>query len=82
MRSFDPDAEVPEPLSAVQLDAYDHWVVEAMASAGIQPALIYAYQKTGLMVTKQNEHLLSKKDRREWKQALDEYERLSNRQRV
>ncbi|MHB8898102.1 MAG: hypothetical protein ACYC6Y_05095 [Thermoguttaceae bacterium] len=36
--------------------------------------MIYAFEKTGLLVTEQNEHLLSEKDLAEWEAAIDEYE--------
>ncbi len=49
--------------------------VQAMKKAGIDPAFIYAYEKTGgLLVTEQNMHLLSDKDLAEWQAAIDEYE--------
>ncbi|HSR09754.1 MAG TPA: hypothetical protein VLM42_21670 [Bryobacteraceae bacterium] len=42
---------------------------------------IYAYKKTGRIVTEQNQHLLGDEDRQEWDEALNEYERLSESQR-
>jgi hypothetical protein len=48
--------------------------VEAMQDAGIDPALIYAYKKTGgLMVIERNKSLLSERDLAEWDAAIDEY---------
>lgn len=55
----------------------EHLMVEAMKQAGINPAFIYAYEKTGgLLVTEQNEHLLSDADLDEWQAAIDEYEAM------
>ena len=51
----------------------EHFIVEAMKKAGLDPALIYAFEKTGLMVTEANEHLISDKDRAEWDAAVLEY---------
>src|SRR3954471_10863057 len=49
--------------------------VQAMKKAGIDPAIIYAYEKTGgLLVTEQNQHLISDKDLAEWQAAIEEYE--------
>jgi hypothetical protein len=48
--------------------------VEIMQRAGIDPALIYAYRKTGLMVTEDNKSLLSERDLAEWNAAIDEYD--------
>jgi len=36
---------------------------------------IYAYEKTGRLVTEQNQHLLSEADLDEWDAAIEEYER-------
>jgi len=40
-------------------------MLEAMKQAGLDPAIIYAFEKTGLIVTESNEHLVSKEDRAE-----------------
>src|SRR5262249_26038474 len=49
--------------------------VQAMKKAGIDPAVIYAYEKTGgLLVTEQNRHLISDQDLAQWQAAIDEYE--------
>jgi hypothetical protein len=48
--------------------------VQAMKKAGIDPAIIYAYEKTGgLLVTEQNKHLISDRDLAAWQAAIDEY---------
>ncbi len=52
----------------------EHQTVEAMKKVGIDPALIYAYEKTGRIVTEDNQHLLSEADLDEWEDAIDEYE--------
>ena len=43
---FDPDANTPQPLD---LEGYENDLAEAMAAAGIDPRLIYASRKTGLL---------------------------------
>ena len=48
-------------------------MVEAMKQAGLDPAVIHAFEKTGLLVTEANEHLISDKDRAEWEAAVREY---------
>jgi hypothetical protein len=35
---------------------------------------IYAFEKTGLVVTEQNQHLIWDKDLAEWDAAIEEYE--------
>lgn len=39
-----------------------------------KPASIYAFEKTGLFVIKQNRHLIPEKDLAEWDAAIREYE--------
>src|SRR6266849_6810385 len=52
----------------------EHMTVQAMKEAGIDPAIIYAYEKTGRLVTDDNQHLLSEADLAEWDDAIEEYE--------
>ena len=59
---------------APPLEHVEHYMVEAMKQAGLDPAIIYAFEKTGLLVTEENEHLLSENDLAEWQAAIDEYE--------
>ena len=56
------------------LEHAEHFMVQAMKQAGLHPAIIYAYEKTGLIVTEQNQHLLSENDLAEWEAAIQEYE--------
>jgi hypothetical protein len=55
------------------LEHVEHFMVEGMKQAGIDPAVIYAFEKTGLMVTEANEHLISNGDRKSWEDAVREY---------
>jgi hypothetical protein len=55
------------------LEHAEHFMVEGMKQAGIDPAVIYAFEKTGLLVTEANEHLISDKDRAEWDAAVLEH---------
>jgi hypothetical protein len=48
----------------------EHMTVQAMKEAGIDPAFIYAYEKTGRIVTEDNQHLLSDADLAEWDDAI------------
>ena len=58
------------------LEHVEHAMVEAMKKAGIDPAFIYAYEKTGLVVTEENQHLIPEKDLNEWQAAIHEYEAI------
>ena len=61
-----PDLPHPEHL--------EHQMVEMMKQANIDPAKIYAFEKTGRLVTEDNQNILSEADLMEWEAAIDEYE--------
>ena len=48
-----------------------------MAGAGIDPRLIYASRKTGLLVTEDSLDKLPAEALEEWNAALDEYDELT-----
>ena len=49
-------------------------VLAAMREAGIRPEVIYAYEKTGFLLTEEGYKSLSPQDRAEYDAAFDEYE--------
>lgn len=51
----------------------EHGIVEAMKSAGLDPAMIYAFEQTGLLISDENQHLISDTDKAKWESAVDEY---------
>ncbi len=57
----------------VQLEHSEHFMVEGMKAAGVDPALIYAFTRTGLIISEENQHLISDQDRQQWQAAIDEY---------
>jgi hypothetical protein len=68
----------PEPdenlfFDAPPLEHIEHEMVQAMKKAGVDPAMIHAFEKTGLLVTEDNQHLLSDVDLAEWEAAIQEY---------
>ena len=70
---FDPDADTPQPLD---LEGYEKDLADAMAAAGIDPHLIYASRKTGLLVTEENLDKLPEEALEEWNAARDELKAL------
>ena len=54
-------------------EAVDQHLLEGMHTAGIHPALIYAYQKTGRIVTQENQTFLSPADIQAWQAAIAEW---------
>ena len=74
---FDPDSDSPQPISEAKMAALFQEVVNvARKEANIRPALVYAMQKTGRIVTEDNQHLLSREELAEWNAAIDEYHKL------
>ena len=69
---FDPDSDTPQ---AMNVQKVTDELAFTMVRAGIDPALIYAFRKTGLIVTEANEGKLLPEDLAEWHAAIDEYER-------
>src|SRR5215831_1726130 len=70
---FDPSADAPRPIID---EVVDQHMLEAMHKAGVNPALIYAYQKTGRLVTRENSKHMTKAELKEWNDAFDEWHRL------
>ena len=48
-------------------------MIQAMKAAGIDPAMIYAAEQTGRLVSEDNQHLLSDMELAEWHAAVEEY---------
>jgi hypothetical protein len=70
---FDPDADTPQPISEEKLRS---GMLAALAAAGADPITVYAFNKTGLLVSEDNVHLLSAEDLAEWEQAVEEARRM------
>ena len=67
---FDPDADEPVPLNPQQ---YEQDMMETMAKAGINPAFIYAFKRTGRIVTDSNRDRFTEKELKQWNDAINEY---------
>lgn len=52
-------------------------VADALEKAAARPEIIYAFRKTGRIVTKQNQHLIPQRELDEWDAAVEEYLRMS-----
>jgi hypothetical protein len=69
---FDPDADEPTPVSALDLERSGTEMLEAL---GISPAWIYANQHTEGLLPRPDGTFRSDKDRAEWDEALTRYQR-------
>jgi len=67
---FDACSECPLSLG---LDELQRDILRVMHMARIAPELIYAYLRTGLIVTQDNQQYISAKDRAAWNRAVAEY---------
>ncbi len=72
----EPDPDDPLLPDMPHFEHVEHEMLEAMKKAGINPAIIYATEKTGRIVTEDNQHLLSEMELDEWNAAIDEYEAM------
>lgn len=57
----------------MHLEHAEHHMSQAMEAAGIDPAIIYAFQKTGRIVSEENVGQLTDAELEEWQNAIDEY---------
>jgi hypothetical protein len=71
---FDPSAEEPQSVDEYGVAMFTQMSEMAMRRAGIDPSMVYAWHKTGLIVTERNQHLLSADDWEDWIEAIFEYE--------
>jgi len=76
---FDPDSDKPQEISEEQIDSMMN---EALSAAGVDPAVVYAYNKTGLLVSEENLHLMSEEDLAEWNQAVEEANQMFKRNKA
>lgn len=67
------DSEEPAEYSMLQYEAEMVW---AMGQTGVDPAVIYAFQQTGLLVTEQNQSLINPVDLEEYHAAIARYDAL------
>lgn len=67
---FDPDKDVP---TALELEDTDGQILEAMRLAGIAPQFIYAYHKTGLILTEDDRATYPEEILREYQAAIEEF---------
>lgn len=67
---FDPEADTPTPLNEQR---FRDGTIEAMKLAGVQPQIIYAFMKTGLLLREDLVPTYPPEAVAEWEAAIDEY---------
>ena len=72
---FEPRVAVPQFLSNASTDEVWKSLLQAAGDSGIDPAVVYAMNKTGRIVTETSLKFLTDSDLQEWSDAVDEYNR-------
>jgi hypothetical protein len=70
---FDPGVAAPQFLSDESTDEIWKRLLQAAGDSGIDPAIVYAMNKTGRMVTEANLEFLSDWELQEWNDAVNEF---------
>lgn len=70
------DESAAEPAPASEEDIHQT-ILSALIKAGSPPEFIYAFDKTGRLVTESNMHLLTPTEYQEWVDAVEEFRRLN-----
>ena len=74
---FDPDADTPQRIDE---NVMERALIGSMQEAGVHPAIIYAFLKTGRILTDKTYHQIPKDEQEEWDAALREYDELETSQ--
>ena len=76
---FDSESDTPQPISSKEMDDISQRINRALGEAGVDPALIYAAQRTGRIVPPSEPayDAMSPEEKAEWHAAIDEYETIA-----
>ena len=70
----EPNVVVPQFLSDESTDEIWKSLLQAAGDSGIDPAIVYAMNKTGRIVTETNLEFLTDSELQEWNDAVNEYD--------
>ena len=72
---FDEDADTPRPADRKKLEERAlAWMIER----GAPPHLIFAFRRTGLVVSEESYHLLPEESRQAWDEAMRDWDALES----
>lgn len=57
----------------IQLEHLEFKLAQAMRAEKVHPAIVFAFEKTGLFVTEQNGHAFTRDELHHWRSAVAEY---------
>ncbi len=72
-RRMQPDDLLVGPEDPKELLEFQAKVVKTMREDGIAPSLIYAFEKTGILLTEENRHMMPTSQVEEFEAAVEEY---------
>lgn len=72
---------LPEGTGPISEEEVDEAMLLVLHEAKVRPEIIYAYQKTGRLLTEENAQHLSEEELAEWDAAVDEYRRQTRGRR-
>jgi hypothetical protein len=75
---FDPDADYPRPLSQAKMTAI---TLSAMVESGMPDALIFAFDRTGLILSEQTLAEADEDVRQEWTDSMATWSDMSRQRR-
>jgi integrase len=70
---FDPDKPTPTFMTEEKVQNITDMIANTMTAAGMDPAMVYAFRKTGFIATRENWHLFSGPEKKEWQEAVHEW---------
>jgi hypothetical protein len=76
----EPGPDDPIFFDAPSDEEYDAAVTKAMEQTGVAPAVIYAFRKTGRLITAENAKFVPAAALEAWRHATDEYDALMENQ--
>lgn len=65
-----------EGVFPVRYEKHRQAVQSAAVRAGVRPEIAYAMRKTGMVLTRHNQHLFTDEELEEWQDAVEEYEEV------
>jgi hypothetical protein len=70
---FDPDSDTPQFWTKAQQKAATEEMCAVMLSTGVDAAFIYAFRKTGRILTTENMQYATRAELAEWNAAVEEF---------
>ena len=73
---FDPDEDTPTEMTEERLNRD---MLEMMEETGFPPEFIYAFKKTGLLISEENKDHVPKADLDAWEAAIDYFDEIERK---